>query len=156
MKKVASVLVLLLTSVALVACGSSSSSPSTSTSNSTTAATTPSESSTAAAAAGAKSASSKGSQTLKVEANPNGQLNYVPSKLTAKPGNVTIDFTNPQGLSHDISVEDSSGKTIGKSELIAESSTSLSLSNLKSGTYHYYCSVPGHREAGMEGTLTVK
>lgn len=155
MKKVASVLVLLLTSVALVACGSSSSSPSTSTSNSTTAATTPSESSTAAAP-GAKSASSKGSQTLKVEANPNGQLNYVPSKLTAKPGNVTIDFTNPQGLSHDISVEDSSGKTIGKSELIAESSTSLSLSNLKSGTYHYYCSVPGHREAGMEGTLTVK
>jgi uncharacterized cupredoxin-like copper-binding protein len=57
---------------------------------------------------------------------------------------------------HDVAVEDSSGKTIGKTELIAESSTSAALTNLKPGTYHYYCTVPGHREAGMEGTLTVK
>ena len=27
---------------------------------------------------------------------------------------------------------------------------------LKAGTYTYYCSVPGHRQAGMQGTLTVK
>jgi plastocyanin len=152
MKKVAALLIFVLASVALVACGSSSSSSS---SSSTSTAST--SESGAAAAGGEKAAkSAKGGQTLKVEADPNGQLAYVPSKLTAKPGNVTIDFTNPQGLSHDIAVEDSSGKTIGKSELIAESSTTLSLSNLKSGTYHYYCTVPGHREAGMEGTLTVK
>ncbi|MGA8744338.1 MAG: plastocyanin/azurin family copper-binding protein [Solirubrobacterales bacterium] len=149
MKKVAAVVVLLLSSLALVACGSSSSSPSTSTAST-------SETSTAASGAANTTSAAKGAQTLKVEANPNGQLSYVPSKLTAKAGNVTIEFTNPQGLSHDIAVEDSSGKTIGKSELIEERSTTLSLSNLKPGTYHYFCTVPGHREAGMEGTLTVK
>lgn len=45
---------------------------------------------------------------------------------------------------------------LGKSELVQEGSATLSLSNLKPGTYHYFCTVPGHREAGMEGTLTVK
>jgi plastocyanin len=152
MKKVAALLVLVFASMALVACGSSSSSSSSSTSTSTASASEGS----AAATGGGNAASAKGAQTLKVEANPNGQLNYVPSKLSAKPGNVTIDFTNPQGLSHDISVESSGGKMLGKSELIEERSTTLSLSNLKPGTYHYFCSVPGHREAGMEGTLTVK
>ena len=154
MKKFAALLVLVLASVALVACGSSSSSSSSSTSSTSTAGT--SESSNAAPGTAKATGGAKGGQTLKVEADPNGQLAYVPSKLTAKPGNVTIDFTNPQGLSHDIAVEDSSGKTLGKSELVQEGSATLSLSNLKAGTYHYFCTVPGHREAGMEGTLTVK
>jgi plastocyanin len=150
MKKVAAVLVLVLASVALVACGSSSSPSSTSTPTAGT------SEGGAAATGGEKAASAKGGQTLKLEADPNGQLNYVPSKLTAKPGNVTIDFTNPQGLAHDVAVEGSSGKMLAKSELVQEGSATLSLSNLKPGTYHYYCTVPGHREAGMEGTLTVK
>ncbi len=151
MKKVAALLVLALASVALVACGSSSSSSSSTSSTPSTA------ESGAAAGGGAKAAGDGGAgQTLKVEANPNGQLSYVPSKLSAKAGNVTIDFKNPQGLSHDIAVEDPAGKVIGQSELVAESSTTLSLSNLKPGTYHYYCTVPGHRDAGMEGTLIVK
>jgi len=68
---------------------------------------------------------------------------------------VTVDFTNPQPLAHDVAIEDSSGKTVGQTELIAEGSSSAVV-NLKPGTYHYYCTVPGHREAGMEGTLTVK
>lgn len=150
MKKVAALFVLVFASVAMVACGSSSTSSSSSTSTAST------SESGAAATGGEKAASAKGGQTLKVEADPNGQLSYVPSKLTAKAGNVTIDFTNPQGLSHDIAVEGSGGKMLGKSELVQEGSATLTLSNLKPGTYHYFCTVPGHREAGMEGTLTVK
>jgi plastocyanin len=147
MKKVTALPLILLASVALVACGSSSSSSSSSTASSPE---------TSAATTGAGKAASGSAQTLKVEANPNGQLSYVPSKLTAKPGNLTIEFTNPQGLAHDITVENSSGKKLGESEQIMESSTTLVLTNMKPGTYHYFCSVPGHREAGMEGTLTVK
>jgi plastocyanin len=148
MKKVAALLVLALASVALVACGSSSSS-----SSSTTAST--SSESGAAAGGGEKAGGSGGSQALKVEADPNGQLAYTQKTLSAKAGNVTVDFSNPQALSHDVTIEDSSGKTVGKTELVAEGSTSTAV-NLKPGTYHYFCTVPGHREAGMEGTLTVK
>jgi plastocyanin len=148
MKKFAALLVLALASVALVACGSSSSS-----SSSTTATATTSESGTAAG--GGEKAGGGGSQALKVEADQNGQLAYTQKTLSAKAGNVTVDFSNPQALSHDVAIEDSSGKTVGQTELVAEGSTSTAV-NLKPGTYHYFCTVPGHREAGMEGTLTVK
>jgi uncharacterized cupredoxin-like copper-binding protein len=53
-------------------------------------------------------------------------------------------------------VEDSSGKTLGEAELVAAGTSTATIPNLKAGTYKFYCSVPGHREAGMEGTLTVK
>lgn len=148
MKKFAALLVLALASVALVACGSSSSS-----SSSTTATATTSES--GAAAGGGEKAEGGGSQALKVEADPNGQLAYTQKTLSAKAGNVTVDFNNPQALAHDVAIEDSSGKTVGQTELATEGSTSTAV-NLKPGTYHYFCTVPGHREAGMEGTLTVK
>jgi plastocyanin len=144
MKKVAALLVLVLAAVALVACGSSNSSSSSSN-------TTTSESG-AAAGGGEKAADG---ESVSFEADPSGQLAYTTTSATAKAGEVTVDFNNPQALSHDVAIEGSSGKTVGKTELVAEGSTSTAV-NLKPGTYHYYCTVPGHREAGMEGTLTVK
>jgi len=144
MKKAAAPLALILASVALVACGSS---------NGTTT-SSPNETTPSGAAAGG--GGSAGGETLAVEADPGGQLAYTTDKLSAKAGNVTIDFKNPQALTHDVAVEDSSGAEVGKTELIAESETTAVLENLKPGTYTYFCTVPGHREAGMEGTLTVK
>jgi plastocyanin len=137
MKKVAALFALALASVALVACGSSNSTTTTSTSS------------------GSEKPASGGSSTLEVETDPGGQLAYTTTEASAKAGKVTVDFKNSQGLTHDVAIEDSSGKTVGQTELIAESKTSTSV-NLKPGTYHYFCTVPGHREAGMEGTLVVK
>ncbi len=81
-------------------------------------------------------------------------LAYDKASLSSKPGKVTIDFTNPSALEHDVAIE-ADGNEIAGSELIAESETSVS-TELAAGTYTFYCTVPGHREAGMEGTLTVK
>ena len=92
---------------------------------------------------------------MSFEADPNGQLAYTTTEASAKAGDVTIDFNNPQSLTHDVAIEDSGGEEVGKTDLIGNEETSTTV-KLKPGTYTFYCSVPGHREAGMEGTLTVK
>jgi plastocyanin len=146
MKKVAVAFALVLASFALVACGSSSDD-----SASTTAETTESQAETGAGAAEGGTAGS--AAALDIEAGEG--LAYTSDTATAKAGKVTLDFTNPQPLTHDVAIEDSGGKTVGKTELVSESSSSAVV-DLKPGTYTFYCTVPGHREAGMEGTLTVK
>ncbi len=152
MKKLAVAFVLILASFALVACGSSSDDSSSTGAETTAENQTESESGEAGAAEG-KSAGS--AAAVDFEADPSGGLAYTSDTATAKAGKVTIDFTNPQPLTHDVAIEDSSGKTIGKTELVAEGSNSAVV-DLKPGEYTFYCTVPGHREAGMEGTLTVK
>jgi plastocyanin len=143
MNKPAALLALALASVALVACGGSST-------------TTTTEGNEAGGGAAETEAESGGGEsTVELEADPNGGLAYTTTEASAKTGKVTVDFKNPQGLTHDVAIENEKGETVGKTELIADSQTSTTV-NLKPGTYHYYCTVPGHREAGMEGTLTVK
>lgn len=150
--KVVSLLALCLASAALVACGSSS--------GTTSETPTASETSEAPGAAanqseGEEGAEGGGGSTVSLEADPGGQITYTSTTATAAAGKVTIAFKNPQALSHDVAIESSSGEMIAKTELVAEGSTSTS-TELKPGQYTYYCTVPGHREAGMEGTLTVK
>jgi plastocyanin len=152
MKKVVALLALALAAVALVACGSSGSSSS----SSTTATSGGGETTSGGASGGGKEeGGGGGGSTVKFEADPEGTLAYTTTEATAKAGAVTVDFNNPQGLTHDVAIESSSGEEVGKTELISEGSDSTTV-NLKPGTYHFYCTVPGHREAGMEGTLTVK
>lgn len=146
-----SVSTLVVGALALAGCGSSSSS---STSSSTAApAATPTTSSTTSStpAASAQAASSK----LSLAANPEGQLKYDKTSLTAKAGAVSIDFANSSPLGHNVTIESSGGKILGATPTFQGGSKTLSL-NLKPGTYKFFCSVPGHRMAGMEGTLTVK
>jgi plastocyanin len=91
--------------------------------------------------------------TLKLSADQT-QIAYTTKALSSKPGKVTIDFTNPSQLSHDVAIAKGS-KEIAKSDLISQSSTAVA-ADLAPGKYVFYCTVPGHRETGMEGTLTVK
>jgi plastocyanin len=103
--------------------------------------------------AGEEAAAKGPGGTVQLAADPT-DLAFDAKSLTSKPGKVTIDFTNPAPLEHDVAIE-LDGKQLADSELIAESKTSVS-AELAPGTYTFYCTVPGHREAGMEGTLTVK
>jgi plastocyanin len=136
---------LLATSALVIAgCGSSSKS-------SSTAASTPPSSSSTPAAGSAPSAGA--TQTL--SANAEGLLKFDKNTLTAKAGSVSISFTNMSSLSHNLSVESADHKVIGATATFAGGTKILPL-NLKAGTYKFFCSVPGHRAAGMEGTLTVQ
>jgi plastocyanin len=95
------------------------------------------------------------STTLKVSSPASGALQYSPSTLDAKAGNVTIDYDNPSPVPHSIAIGDASGNIIDQSD-VGPSSTFTVTAALKPGTYAYFCTVPGHRQAGMEGKLTVK
>jgi plastocyanin len=143
-----SMLTLAVGMLALAGCGSSSSSSGSSASPSSVAATTPTTSSSPASATG-------GAQGLSLEANPEGQLKYSQTSLTANAGNVSIGFTNMSSLEHNVTVASASGTVLGATPTFQGATKTLSL-NLKPGTYKFYCSVPGHRAAGMEGTLTVQ
>jgi plastocyanin len=144
--------VLALGLIALAGCGSSSSSSSTSTPETTPAASTPSTSSTATTA---PESSSGSASALKLEANPEGQLKYNTTSLSAKAGKVSIDFTNSSPVGHNVTIETASGKEVGATPTFQGGSKTVT-ATLKPGTYKFFCSVPGHRMAGREGTLTVK
>lgn len=146
MKKALALFALLLAAIALVACGGDDDDNGGAATETTTEATT-----------GGGGGGTGGGETVQLAADPSGALKYDTDTLSAKAGNVTIDLTNDAPLSHDVAVEDSSGSELGKSDLIANGETAaLDLSNLKPGEYTFFCTVPGHREGGMEGTLTVK
>jgi plastocyanin len=115
------------------------------------ASSSPQSSTNAEASSGASSAP----EHLSLEANAEGQLKYNTTSLSARAGKVSIDFTNMAAMGHNVTVESSSGEVVGATPTFQGGSKTLSL-NLKPGIYKFFCSVPGHRAAGMEGTLTVK
>jgi plastocyanin len=141
--------------LALAGCGGSSNSTSSSASTPTSAAETPTTSSSAASSTPAPASSEGAEQKLSLEANPEGQLKYNTTSLSAKAGKVSIDFANTAPVGHNVTIASSSGAVVGATPTFQGGSKTVSL-NLKPGTYKFYCSVPGHRMAGMEGTLTVK
>jgi plastocyanin len=91
--------------------------------------------------------------TLKLAADPTALL-FDKEELSAKAGKVTIDFENPAPIEHNVVIE-KDGKELAGFEPIVESKESLS-ADLEAGSYEYICTVPGHEEAGMRGTLTVE
>jgi plastocyanin len=83
------------------------------------------------------------------------ELKFDVTELTSKPGKVTIDFDNPSSIPHNVEIETEGGEVLGGTETISQSEESATV-ELGPGTYTFFCSIPGHREAGMEGTLVVK
>jgi mono/diheme cytochrome c family protein len=98
---------------------------------------------------------------LQIPASPTGQLAYVTNKAIAKPGPALVEMPNTSGVSHNIAIEEGAheatpgGPVLGASPFTTKGTASVKVT-LKPGTYTFFCQAPGHRAAGMYGTLTVK
>jgi plastocyanin len=98
---------------------------------------------------------------LQIPASPSGQLAYATNKASATPGSVTLEMPNASGVSHNIAIEPGEGGATAKGTKLGASAfttkgTATVTVSLKPGTYTFFCEAPGHRQAGMYGTLTVK
>jgi uncharacterized cupredoxin-like copper-binding protein len=103
---------------------------------------------------GREAASGSGTSSLKEEADPEGQLRFTTKDLSAKAGVVTVSFANASPLPHNMTI--AQGTTVLGATPTFQGGTKTLTLKLAPGTYTFYCSVPGHRAAGMEGKLTVQ
>jgi uncharacterized cupredoxin-like copper-binding protein len=89
-----------------------------------------------------------------------GDLYFKPNTLTAKPGQtLQITLDNRGSLEHNFVLYDADGQTVlfEKDAIQPGQKVNISLkAPEKPGTYQYVCTVPGHKEGGMVGTLTVQ
>ena len=99
------------------------------------------------------SSSGGGGQQLALASPSDGSLKFDKTTLDAKAGTVTINYDNPSTTAHAVAIE---GNGVEQSSQTVTASKTSVTADLKPGTYTFYCPVPGHRQAGMEGTLTVK
>jgi plastocyanin len=93
---------------------------------------------------------------LALEADPSGRLAYTTDRATATAGLVTISMRNMSGIMHNVAIQSgATGPVLGHTGFQSDGTSSFSV-ELKPGTYTFFCQAPGHRAAGMLGTLTVR
>jgi plastocyanin len=83
-----------------------------------------------------------------------GPTNYQFADASAPAGSLTIRSPNETPTEHNIALE--GGGVNEEGPVIGEGDVSEIEVDLQPGEYTFYCSVEGHREAGMEGPLTVE
>jgi plastocyanin len=91
---------------------------------------------------------------LDIPADPSGALAYTFASATTEAGPVTMRSENASSIPHNIALEGDGADEVG--EVVQNGGVSEIKAEVKAGEYTFYCSVPGHREGGMEGKLTVK
>ena len=92
---------------------------------------------------------------LELTSPEDGALEFEPPTLDGPAGQIAIDYVNPSPVPHDVAIEDG-GETLAQGASVTAGDTSTAEASLDPGEYVFYCSVPGHREAGMEGKLSIK
>lgn len=80
-------------------------------------------------------------------------LSFEPSEVTAAAGSVVVVLTNEGALQHDVIIEEAGDTLVVEA---SGGSTERGTIDLEPGTYTFYCGIAGHRQAGMEGTLTIE
>jgi plastocyanin len=92
--------------------------------------------------------------TARLAAKSGGALAYDTTQLTLRAGSDAIDFTNPSPVPHNVTIA-AGAKRIAASRTITQGATRFRV-KLTPGTYVFFCSVDAHRQAGMQGSLTVR
>jgi uncharacterized cupredoxin-like copper-binding protein len=112
---------------------------------------------------GAKSGHAALVQNVTVTVTKAAEFKFKFSKVALKKGVVAFKFTNGGNLPHDLKVCSSNKGSLTANTCTGRStplvspgqSNTLRVTFLRSGTYEYMCSVPGHAAAGMKGLLKV-
>jgi plastocyanin len=120
----------------------------------TTAVVTGGEAEPKESAAAQPAAPKASGRTLDLAADPSGALKFDKTRAAVLSGRVSVNFKNTSAVAHNVTIAQGS-KKLGGTNTITMSTATFSLS-LAPGDYVFYCSVPGHRQAGMQGTLTVQ
>lgn len=144
--RLATLLLVLLAALALAACGGDDSEPADEGGGDTTAETAADD-----GADEGEDGTADGGKTIELGVKP-GTLEFDKTELQAEAGTVTIRFTNPDQVPHNVAIE-KDGETLEEGELISGGEVSEVTVELEPGEYTYYCTP--HKEAGMTGTLTV-
>ena len=160
-RKVAAAVALVLAAALLAACGDDDGDGAAATTTSgnaaqaTTQTTTEANTDEKSGSGGERDSGGGKWRELFIEAHPFGDIAFVWRTRAIKGGKVRLQFTNPSKVAHNLAVEDASGKTLAQTRTVTEE-TAFAAVKFKPGKYIFYCSVPGHREAGMEGTLIIR
>jgi len=94
--------------------------------------------------------------TLLMPADPNGGLFYASTRAAAEAGSLKVESKNASSVGHDIALKDAGGKELAGGKVVQGGGVSEFTADVKPGKYEYLCTVPGHAEGGMKGTLVVK
>ncbi|CAN5461538.1 hypothetical protein BH20ACT15_BH20ACT15_08550 [soil metagenome] len=100
-------------------------------------------------------APAQSAEELALTSPEDGSLMFDPDGLDAAAGTITLAYDNPSPVIHNIAIEDNGGKVLAESEDVTGGTVSIE-ADLVPGEYAYFCTIPGHREGGMEGVLTVE
>ena len=93
-------------------------------------------------------------EMLDLTSPEDGSLVFEPDGLEAQAGTITLAYENPSAVPHNVAIEDESGQVLDEGETLS-GGVSEATAELAPGEFTFFCTVPGHREGGMEGTLTV-
>jgi plastocyanin len=93
-------------------------------------------------------------RSLVLVADPAGALRFDQTRAAVFAGRVRVRLTNDSSVEHNVTIVQGS-RRLGATETITESTDTVAV-ELGPGDYVFVCSVAGHRESGMEGTLTVE
>jgi uncharacterized cupredoxin-like copper-binding protein len=81
---------------------------------------------------------------------------FEPTEVAVRAGGVAFEIKNEGAIAHNFVIEDSARKKVAEIAAVAAGKADGVKASLRRGTYGFACTLPGHREAGMQGTLRVQ